>query len=255
MLPATTLNSTLPLVSPRALALELVPEKVSLDTVESASSTVKEILEGKDKRLLVVAGPCSVHDRESALEYASKLAQLRNRYIDRIYILMRVYFEKPRSTVGWKGMIYDPDMDGSCDMASGLRAARKLLMSITEMGLPAGMEILNPIVSCYIADLVSWASVVPAHREPDTQEMSASSIASRGQKQYRRSLESAVTSIEASRLPHSFLSIDCSAGLYHQNRGNPWSSHFTRGKSGPITIASRLSMHVNCFQKSDDTLG
>ena len=167
--------------------------------MESASSTVKEILEGKDKRLLVVAGPCSVHDRESALEYASKLAKLRHRYINRIYILMRVYFEKPRSTVGWKGMIYDPDMDGSCDMASGLRAARKLLMSITEMGLPAGMEILNPIVSCYIADLVSWASVGARTSESQIhREMVSGLPIAAGFKNSTTVLESAVNSIEAS---------------------------------------------------------
>lgn len=237
MLPATALNSTLPLVSPRALALELAPEKVSLDTVESASSTVKKILEGKDKRLLVVAGPCSVHDRESALEYASKLAKLRHRYINRIYILMRVYFEKPRSTVGWKGMIYDPNMDGSCDIASGLRAARKLLMSITKMGLPAGMEILNPLVSCYIADLISWASVGARTSESQIHRemVSGLPIAAGFKNSTDGSLESAVNSIEAARLPHSFLNIDCYGRVcITRTEGNPWGHLILRGgKSGP----------------------
>jgi len=128
-------------------------------TVAAARSAVHRILHGQDDRLAVVIGPCSIHDIDSALEYAGRLAEQRERFKDSLEIIMRVYFEKPRTTVGWKGLINDPDLDGSFRINQGLRLARGLLLSINRLGLPAGCEFLDMITPQYIADLVSWGAI------------------------------------------------------------------------------------------------
>jgi 3-deoxy-7-phosphoheptulonate synthase len=128
-------------------------------TVAAARSAVHRILHGQDDRLAVVIGPCSIHDVDSALEYAGRLAEQRERLKDSLEIIMRVYFEKPRTTVGWKGLINDPDLDGSFRINQGLRLARGLLLSINRLGLPAGCEFLDMITPQYIADLVSWGAI------------------------------------------------------------------------------------------------
>src|SRR6266702_1032245 len=125
----------------------------------TARNAIHAILNGTDDRLLVVVGPCSVHDPVAAVDYATRLAALRERLADRLEIVMRVYFEKPRTTVGWKGLINDPDLDGSFNINKGLRLARRLLMDINEAGLPAGTEFLDMISPQYYADLVSWGAI------------------------------------------------------------------------------------------------
>lgn len=243
------LNSTAPLISPRALAVEMPPEQKTLETVDHARSTIRKILSGQDKRLLVIAGPCSIHNQQSALEYASKLARLHQKYFDRLYIIMRVYFEKPRTTVGWKGLINDPEMDGSCDIASGLKIARQLLLSITSMGLPAGMEMLYPMVSQYIGDLASWASIGARTSESQVHREMASGLSMPvGFKNATDgSLEAAVNSIKAAASPQCFLSIDrygqvCVA----RTSGNNWGHLILRGgKNGP----NYDSLSINNAQK------
>ncbi|MCP4383247.1 MAG: 3-deoxy-7-phosphoheptulonate synthase, partial [Hyphomicrobiales bacterium] len=128
-------------------------------TVIGCRSTIHRILAGADDRLIVVVGPCSIHDPAAAREYAERLADVRDRLIDRLEIVMRVYFEKPRTTVGWKGLINDPDLDGSFAIDKGLRLARDLLLHINDMGLPAGCEFLDMTTPQYIADLVAWAAI------------------------------------------------------------------------------------------------
>src|SRR5258708_5317447 len=127
--------------------------------VMAARNAIHAILGGTDDRLLVVVGPCSVHDPVAAVDYATRLAALREQLADQLEIVMRVYFEKPRTTVGWKGLINDPDLDGSCDMNKGLRLARSVLSAINNLGLPAGAEFLDMTTPQYIADLVSWAAI------------------------------------------------------------------------------------------------
>jgi 3-deoxy-7-phosphoheptulonate synthase len=149
-------------LTPPAEVMRSVPRSLAATaTVSSARSALREILRGTDrrKRLAVVIGPCSVHDPDAAHEYAARLAELRRDLSDSLEIIMRVYFEKPRTTVGWKGLINDPDLDGSYDIDKGLRLARRLLLEINDIGLPAGCEFLDTTTPQYIADLVGWAAI------------------------------------------------------------------------------------------------
>ena len=153
------IHSRKPLISPRVL-MNLLPLSASAkNTVDAARSEIIGILENKDPRLLVILGPCSIHDTEAALDYAELVKSARNRFTDELCIIMRVYFEKPRTTMGWKGLISDPSLDGSFDMNLGLKLARKLLLNLAELGVPAGTEFLDTAVPHYLADLISWGAI------------------------------------------------------------------------------------------------
>ncbi|REC94102.1 3-deoxy-7-phosphoheptulonate synthase [Kushneria indalinina] len=148
-----------PLPTPGALkeAIALAP---SLQVqIAGHRQTIRDILDGRDSRLLVVMGPCSIHDRDSALDYARRLKGLADEVADSMVLVMRVYVEKPRTTVGWKGLVYDPHLDGSDNMAEGLASTRRLMRDITELGLPIACELLQPMLSAYMEDLISWAAV------------------------------------------------------------------------------------------------
>jgi 3-deoxy-7-phosphoheptulonate synthase len=161
---------------PRVIKSELPMTAASNATVVQGRSAIEAILAGTDPRLLVVVGPCSIHDPDAAREYAERLNRVRQEVEDRLFIVMRVYFEKPRTTIGWKGLVNDPHMDGSYDIESGLKTARKLLLDITGLGLPAGTEFLDPIVPQYIADLVSWAAIGARTTESQTHREMASGL-------------------------------------------------------------------------------
>lgn len=148
-----------PLLSPALLREEHPISPSVAKTVAQGRADTVDILDGRDDRLLVVVGPCSVHDPAAALEYASLLAEHAQRLRDQLHIVMRVYFEKPRTTLGWKGLINDPDLDGSFAVNKGLRTARRLLLDISALGLPVGCEFLDPITPQFIADTVSWGSI------------------------------------------------------------------------------------------------
>src|ERR1700678_1883627 len=148
-----------PLLSPSALLDELPLGEAQLETVERTRTEVRALLDGADDRLLVVTGPCSVHDPKAALDYAARLADLRERFAEGLLIVMRVYFEKPRTVTGWKGLINDPGMDGGHDVHRGLRAARRPPLHIVGLGLPVGCEWLDPITPQYIADTVTWGAI------------------------------------------------------------------------------------------------
>ena len=147
------------LATPEQVMRELPRTLTATRVVLAARNAIHAILNGNDERLLVVVGPCSIHDPEAAVDYAEKLATLRERLADRLEIVMRVYFEKPRTTVGWKGLINDPDLDGSFNINKGLRLARNVLSAINNLGLPAGTEFLDMTTPQYIADLVGWAAI------------------------------------------------------------------------------------------------
>ncbi|MFO1111087.1 MAG: 3-deoxy-7-phosphoheptulonate synthase [Bradyrhizobium sp.] len=147
------------LATPEQVMRELPRTLTATRVVLAARNAIHAILNGNDERLLVVVGPCSIHDPEAAVDYAEKLAALRERLADRLEIVMRVYFEKPRTTVGWKGLINDPDLDGSFNINKGLRLARNVLSAINNLGLPAGTEFLDMTTPQYIADLVGWAAI------------------------------------------------------------------------------------------------
>jgi 3-deoxy-7-phosphoheptulonate synthase len=171
---------------------------------------IGRIIKKEDPRVLAIVGPCSIHDPVAALDYARRLAELRKKILDKVYLVMRVYFEKPRTVLGWRGLIFDPGLDGSADIPRGLREARRLLLTINEMGLPAGSEILDPIVPQYITDLLAWASIGARTTESQTHREMASGLSMPvGFKNGTDgSLESALNAMTSSLNPHSFIGID-----------------------------------------------
>ncbi len=172
--------------------------------------TVRDILHLRDPRLLVIIGPCSIHDPAAALDYARRLANLAKQVKERYFIVMRVYFEKPRTTIGWKGFINDPHLDNSCDMEHGLHTARKLMLDIVKLGLPIATEFLDPIVPQYTADLVSWSAIGARTTESQThREMSSGLSMPVGFKNATDgNIQVAINAIESASTPHSFLGID-----------------------------------------------
>jgi 3-deoxy-7-phosphoheptulonate synthase len=179
------------------------------DTVYAARQAIHRILHGEEDRLLVVVGPCSIHDPAAALDYAARLAEQRKRLGDRLEIVMRVYFEKPRTTVGWKGLINDPDLDGSFNINKGVRVARELLLDINAMGLPAGTEFLDMITPQYIADLVAWGAIGARTTESQTHRELASGLSCPvGFKNGTDgNLKIALDAVTAASQPHHFLSV------------------------------------------------
>src|SRR5262245_18746146 len=147
------------LLSPNQITRDFPLGDRAAGTVVQARGEIEAVLQGRDPRRLEIVGPCSIHDPEAALDYAGRLLKLRERVLDSLVIVMRVYFEKPRTTVGWKGLINDPHLDGTFDIPTGVRVARTLLRDLAEMGMPSATEMLDPITPQYIADLVAWAAI------------------------------------------------------------------------------------------------
>lgn len=224
--------SLTPLVSPNSLRLEIPLTEAAQRTILESRKTIPAILEGRDRRLLVVVGPCSIHDTEAALEYAQRLQVLRERLSDTLYIVMRTYFEKPRTTVGWKGLINDPHLDGTFDMETGLRRARKLLVDVASMGLPTATEILDPITPQYIDDALDWAAIGARTTESQTHRQMASGLSMPvGYKNSTTgSLEVAINAMRSAREPHAFLGIDGDGRTcVVRTTGNPWGHVILRG--------------------------
>lgn len=237
------------LVSPRALEKELPMTRKATETILTGRETIENILSKKDNRILVIVGPCSIHEIKAAVEYAKKLNRLRQKVAETLYVVMRVYFEKPRTTVGWKGLINDPALNGSCDMEAGLRIARKLLLQITEMGLPTATEMLDPITPQYIADLICWAAIGARTTESQTHREMASGLSMPvGFKNSTDGeLTMAINAMIAAGSPQSFLGIDHN-GLTSivKTSGNPWTHVVMRGGSRPnydsVSIGETLTL-------------
>ncbi len=198
------------LISPRELKEGLPIGDREIATVSRAREVIQNILAARDERLLVVVGPCSIHDPKAALEYAGRLNELRKEFAAQMFIVMRVYFEKPRTTVGWKGLISDPHLDDSYDIEGGLKLARQLLLDINGMGLPAATELLDPITPQYIADLVSWTAIGARTTESQTHRQMASGLSMPvGFKNGTDGgLQIAIDAMGAARGAHHFLGID-----------------------------------------------
>ena len=198
------------LSTPRALKEALPASAAAVATVVRGREAIANILAQQDPRLLVVVGPCSIHDVKGALDYAGRLNHLRKELGDRMEIIMRVYFEKPRTTIGWKGLINDPRLDNSHDIETGIKTARRLLLDIAGMGLPAATEFLDPIIPQYIADLVSWAAIGARTTESQTHREMASGLSMPvGFKNATDgSLQIAIDAMSAAKHPHSFIGID-----------------------------------------------
>src|SRR5258706_4467804 len=217
-------KTIVPLSSPGSLKAQTPTTEAANATVARSRERIIRIWRQEDPGLLVVIGPCSIHDEKSALEYATKLNALRKEFADRMEIVMRVYFEKPRTTIGWEGLINDPHLDGSQDIETGLKIARKLLLEITGMGLPAATEFLDPIVPQYIADLIAWAAIGARTTESQTHREMASGLSMPvGFKNGTDgSLQVAMDAMHAAMRPHSFLGIDQNgATAIVRTAGNP----------------------------------
>jgi 3-deoxy-7-phosphoheptulonate synthase len=199
-----------PIPAPRAIAAWRPLTDDVADKVAQGRDAIHRAMVGEDDRLLVITGPCSIHDRASALDYAERLARLRERVGARLLLVMRVYFEKPRTTVGWKGLINDPNLDGSHDINHGLKLAREILFEIAGLGVPCGTEFLDPIVPQYTGDLVSWAAIGARTTESQTHRQMASGLSMPvGFKNATDGgLQPALDAITAARHPHAFVGID-----------------------------------------------
>ena len=180
------------------------------DHVADSRGVVENILRGNDKRVIAIVGPCSIHNTDMALEYARQLKAVADEVSDRLFVVMRVYFEKPRTTVGWKGLINDPHLNDTFDIATGLRKARQILLDINTVGLPAATEMLEPITPQYIADLITLASIGARTTESPTHRQMASGLSMPvGFKNSTEgSLEVAINAMKAARAQHNFLGID-----------------------------------------------
>jgi 3-deoxy-7-phosphoheptulonate synthase len=203
-------KETVRLLTPRALKDQFPTPESSNRVVFESRRRVIDILEQKDSRLLVVVGPCSIHDVDAALDYGNRLKVLRDELADQMEIVMRVYFEKPRTTIGWKGLINDPHLDGTSDIESGVKKARRLLLELTALGMPAATEFLDPIMPQYTADLITWAAVGARTTESQTHREMASGLSMPvGFKNGTDgSLQIALDAMQSARTPHSFLGID-----------------------------------------------
>ncbi|MCL2447342.1 MAG: 3-deoxy-7-phosphoheptulonate synthase, partial [Polyangiaceae bacterium] len=226
---------TQPLPSPDALKGDLPITEGAAELVYRSRAEIRAVLSGHDRRPLVVVGPCSIHDPASAMDYAERLLALRRRVEDDLIIVMRVYFEKPRTTVGWKGLINDPHLNGSHDIASGLRVARALLLDVAHIGLPAATEMLDPISPQYLADLVSWTAIGARTTESQTHREMASGLSMPvGYKNGTDgSLTVAINALIAASRPHSFLGIDGAGRVaVVRTKGNPDGHVVLRGGGG-----------------------
>lgn len=220
------------LISPQQLKQKIPLSAEVRRTVFQGRKTIKDILQRQDNRLLVVVGPCSIHDIAAARDYAQKLKQLASRVEKSLYLVMRVYFEKPRTTVGWKGLINDPHLDGSFAIEEGLHIARKLLLELAEMGLPTATEALDPISPQYLQDVISWSAIGARTTESQTHREMASGLSMPiGFKNGTDgSLTVAINALESVRQPHGFLGMDQSGRVsVIKTQGNPDAHIVLRG--------------------------
>lgn len=224
------------LITPAALAAAHPLSADIADIVTRARQRIARILTGEDPRLLVIIGPCSLHDPRAALDYAQRLNALRERYADRLEIVMRTYFEKPRTVVGWKGLISDPDLDGSFNVNRGIDLARQILLDINRLGLPTATEFLDMVTGQFIADLISWGAIGARTTESQIHREMASALSCPvGFKNGTDgNVRIAVDAIRASRASHMFLSPDKDGQMtIYQTSGNPHGHVILRGGKAP----------------------
>ena len=224
------------LITPAALAADHPLSDDVANVVTQARQRISRILTGEDARLLVITGPCSLHDPRAALDYAQRLNVLRTRYTDRLEIVMRTYFEKPRTVVGWKGLISDPDLDGSFDVNRGIGLARRILLDINRLGLPTATEFLDMVTGQFIADLISWGAIGARTTESQIHREMASALSCPvGFKNGTDgNVRIAVDAIRASRASHMFLSPDKNGQMtIYQTSGNPHGHVILRGGKAP----------------------
>jgi 3-deoxy-7-phosphoheptulonate synthase len=231
----TNINYSKILITPKELKEKLPLSPELEQRIVEYRQQIQKILDFQDNRKFVVVGPCSIHDVDAALEYAHKLKALADRVKDKFLLIMRVYFEKPRTTVGWKGLINDPDMDESFDVEKGLYTGRNLLIKITEIGLPTATEALDPIVPQYLDELISWAAIGARTTESQTHREMASGLSMPvGFKNGTDgSVKVALNALQSAKQPHNFLGINKQGQVsVFQTRGNAYGHIILRGGEG-----------------------
>lgn len=248
-------NSQVSLRKPHQLLDEFPLLPGANAVIRHARQTIANILKGHDKRLLIIVGPCSIHDTQAALEYAELLQAAATRFADELFIVMRVYFEKPRTTVGWKGFINDPFLDGSYDMNSGLRLARKLLLDLNHLGMPAGTEFLDTIIPHYLSDLISWSAVGARTSASQIHRESASGFPFPvGFKNNTDgNIKIAIDAVNVASHPHRFITIDKNGSLViTHTTGNPTCHVILRGSDhGPNYQMNQILHAANSLQEAD----
>lgn len=240
----TRIASCTPLLSPTELRALYPLSDAAANNVAKGRQAVRDILDGKDHRLMVISGPCSIHDADAAIEYAKRLKALSEKVQGNLLIVMRVYFEKPRTTVGWKGYVNDPDMDDSFKLEQGLQNARKLLTTFAEMDLPTATEALDPISPQYLGDLFSWSAIGARTSESQThREMSSGLSTPVGFKNGTDgSLQIAINAWQSAASPHRFMGIDGDGKVsVLETRGNPHGHIILRGGKEPNYDAAHIA--------------
>lgn len=243
------------IASPAEIMRQVPISERAEETVVKARAGIEAVLDGKDERKIIIVGPCSIHDSKAALAYAEKLNELRKKVEDKMIIVMRVYFEKPRTTVGWKGFIYDPYLDDSYSLKEGVTLARKLLVQINDMGLPTATEVLGPIVIQYYSDLICWSAIGARTAESQTHRELASGLSMPvGFKNGTEgNVDIAVNAIISAQTGHHFLGMDSDGKVaVVETKGNPYGHIILRGgQNGPNYSAEDVEKVVKFCEKAD----
>lgn len=231
--------------------LPLAP--VQRDFISSSRQTLKDILDGQDPRLIAIVGPCSIHDLKAAREYAQKLAGLAKEVEDVFMLVMRVYYEKPRTLTGWKGFLYDPYLDGSHKIAEGFLLIRQLMLDLCEMGIPIASELLDPLATCYFNDLISWGCIGArtATSQIHRQLVSQYNMPIAFKNTTDGNIENAIHGILAARTPHSSLGLNEEGQIaLIRSQGNPYGHLILRGSESSINFDSEsIEKALNCLKK------
>ncbi len=249
------ITKNLPLPSPADMMSEISRSDEQATFMAQSREIIRNILNGNDSRFLLIVGPCSIHDSKAGIEYAEKLAKLADQVKDKVYIVMRVYFEKPRTTVGWKGLIMDPHLDGSDNITTGLKVARTFLRQVIDLGLPTATELLDPITPQYIADLISWSAIGARTTESQTHRQMASGLSMPlGFKNTTTGdLIAAVNAINAATQPQTFLGVsEQGVASAVTTSGNPDCHIILRGGDcGPNYSAKHVAETVDLLTKKE----
>ena len=249
------ITSSAPMVAPNVLMSEFPLSEQGSTNVFKTRQAIKDVLEGKDNRLMVIVGPCSIHDSKSAREYAQRLIQIRETLQEDLLIVMRVYFEKPRTTIGWKGLINDPDLDESFNIDKGLKIARHLLTDLADMGIPVAVEYLDLITPQYISDLISWGAIGARTTESQSHRELASALSCPvGFKNGTTgSLSVAIDAIKSANNPHHLLSVNKEGGVSHYTSSGNETAHIILrgGADGPNYSKAHVEKTVSQLRQAN----
>jgi 3-deoxy-7-phosphoheptulonate synthase len=250
------IESEEPILTPETLKVMFPLSDEMVRTVQTGQRTIKNILNGSDPRLLVISGPCSIHDVNAAEEYAKRLKQLSEELKDKLYLVMRVYFEKPRTTTGWQGLVIDPHLDNTCQIEEGLMMSRKLLTAIATMGLPAAGEALDIVTPPFIQDLFSWTAIGARTTESQSHRKMASGLtATVGFKNGTDgNIDIAINAMQSVSVPHNFVSINPKGQVsVVRTNGNPHSHLILRGGQTPNYSAAHIAQYEQLLSSAGFT--